>query len=117
MFREMLKSKICSATITEVQLHYKGSITVDVDLMQAVDLREGEKVDVLNINNGSRIQTYVIKGKSTSGAVCLNGPAARCGLKGDKIIILAYGIYSDEESASQSPKIIELDDGNRIKNP
>ena len=117
MMRIMLKSKITSATITDAQLYYRGSITVDESLMEAVDLREGEKVDVLNVNNGARLQTYVIKGPRLSGVICLNGPAARAGVKGDKLMVISYGIYTDDESAKLKPKIVELDDANRIKNP
>jgi len=92
MMRVMLKSKVQYAVITELELYYQGSITIDEDIIDESDLRIGEKVDVLNLNNGIRFDTYVIKGKRGSGVICLNGPAARLGVKGDKVIILSYGI-------------------------
>ena len=116
MMRTMLKSKIYYATITDLQLYYKGSITVDQDLMEKGDLKEGEKVDILNLNNGVRLQTYVIKGKKMSGQVCLNGPAARTGFKGDKIVIISYGLYSEEEVRNLKARYIELDEQNKAKN-
>ncbi len=116
MMRIMLKSKISYAIITDLELYYKGSITVDEKIMEEADLREGERVDVLNLNNGTRLQTYVIKGKKSSGIICLNGPAARYGFKGDKIIIVSYGIYNNEELKSFKSKYVELDAENKIKN-
>jgi aspartate 1-decarboxylase len=116
MIRIMLKSKISYAKITQTELHYKGSITIDEGLMRAADLYEGERVDVLNLNNGFRLQTYVIKGEENSGVICLNGPAARCGVVGDKIIIVAYGLYSDDECKALKAHYLELDDENKIKN-
>ncbi|MFH1505085.1 MAG: aspartate 1-decarboxylase [Candidatus Omnitrophota bacterium] len=116
MMRTMLKSKVCYATIKDLQLHYRGSITIDEDIMLEADLKQGEQVDVLNLNNGSRLQTYVIKGEKASGVVCLNGPAARMGYKGDKIVIISYGIYSEEELKSLKARYVELDEQNKIKN-
>lgn len=116
MMRIMLKSKIYYAAITEVQLYYKGSITIDAEIMEAADLREGERVDVLNLNNGVRLQTYVIKGERGSGKICLNGPAARLGFKEDKIVIISYGLYQEEELKKLKGKYIELDEQNKIKN-
>ncbi len=116
MMRILLKSKISYATITDAQLYYKGSIAIDEKILEEADLRPGERVDVLNINTGARIQTYVIKGERGSGTICLNGPAARCGFKGDKLIIVAYGFYSEEESRSQKAKFVELDADNKVKN-
>jgi len=116
MMRIMLKSKVSYATITDLQLYYKGSIAIDEQIMKAADLREGERVDVLNLNNGVRLQTYVIKGESGSGGICLNGPAARCGFKGDKIIIVSYGLYAESELDEFKSKYLELDDKNKIKN-
>ncbi len=116
MMRVMLKSKIYHAVITDAQLYYKGSITIDEKIMQAADLREGERVDVLNLNTGSRLQTYVIKGAPSSGTICLNGPAARSAFKGDKIIIISYGFCSDEELKSFKAKYVELTENNEIKN-
>jgi aspartate 1-decarboxylase len=116
MMRVMLKSKIYYATITDLQLYYKGSITIDEEIMEKADLREGERVEVLNLNSGRRLQTYVIKGDKNKGDICLNGPAARLGFKGDKIIILSYGIYSEEEVEKLKAIYVELDDRNKIKN-
>ncbi|MCF7873400.1 MAG: aspartate 1-decarboxylase [Candidatus Omnitrophica bacterium] len=116
MLRAMLKSKISYATVVELKLYYKGSITIDKELMEAADLYEGERVDVLNLNNGVRLQTYVIAGKRGSGNICLNGPAARQGYKGDKIIIISYGYYSQDEAKQLSTKFIQVDDENKIKN-
>ncbi len=116
MMRIMLKSKISYAKITETELHYKGSVTIDEELIKAANLYEGERVDVLNLNNGSRLQTYVIKGRRDSGIVCLNGPAARLGIVGDKIIIVSYGIYDEGECAKHKANYLELDEQNKIKN-
>jgi len=112
----MLKSKVYYATVTEAQLYYRGSITIDEEIIERANLVEHEKVDVLNLNNGSRIETYVIKGKRASGVICLNGPAARTGVIGDKLIILAYGAYDEAEIKTQKPAFVELGDGNKIKN-
>jgi len=116
MMRVMLKSKISGATVSAAELYYKGSITIDETLMQEADLYTGERVDVLNLNNGIRLQTYVIAGKKGSGIICLNGPAARAGYKGDKLIIISYGIYSQEEQGARKAKYVELDEHNKIKN-
>ena len=114
--RIMLKSKVSGATITDAHLYYKGSITLDEEVMGSAGLREHERVDVLNLNNGARLQTYVIKGEKGSGIVCLNGPAARYGYKGDKIIIISYGLYSDAEADVLKTKFIELGENNEVKN-
>ena len=90
MFIECLKAKIANAVVTEAELHYEGSITIDGKILKLANIIEGEKVEVLNVNNGNRFFTYAIAGKPGSGVVCLNGPAARLGLVGDKIIILNY---------------------------
>lgn len=116
MLRIMLKSKVSYATITDAQLYYNGSISIDEKIMEKADFKEGERVDVLNLNTGSRLQTYVIKGKKNSGVICLNGPAARLGFKGDKIVILAYGFYSEEEMKNFKTKFVELNERNKIKN-
>ena len=115
MYITLLKSKIDGATVTETNLHYEGSLTLDETLMDAVNLLPGERVQVLNLNNASRIETYVITGEEGSGTVCLNGPAARLGLVGDKIHILAYALYAEDETAGQQPKVIQVDDNNKIK--
>jgi aspartate 1-decarboxylase len=106
MLIEVLKSKIHKVTITEANLHYIGSISIDEDLMDASNLIENEKVQVLNINNGERIETYVIKGKRGSGEICLNGPAARKVTVGDIIIIMSYASVDFQEAKSFRPTII-----------
>lgn len=116
MLRTMLKSKIHRATVTEANLYYEGSITVDADLIKAADIFEHEKVEVLNLNNGHRIETYVIKGKPGSGVVCLNGPAARGSCPGDVVIIVSYVSVEDKEANLVKPKIIKVDERNKIKN-
>ncbi|VAX37647.1 Aspartate 1-decarboxylase [hydrothermal vent metagenome] len=115
MFIQYCKSKIAHATVTESELWYEGSITVDEDLLKAVDIIPGERVQVLNINNGNRFDTYVIAGNPQSGTICLNGPAARLGLVGDQIMILSYGIMTPEEAKQTKMKTIHLDEKNHIK--
>lgn len=112
---EILKSKIHRATITQADLNYIGSITIDEDLMDAANLIEFEKVQVLNINNGERIETYVIKGERGSGIISLNGAAARKGHAGDLIIIVSYASVDFEEAKSFKPTIVHTDSNNRIK--
>lgn len=116
MLRTMLKSKIHRATVTEANLHYEGSITIDVKLMESADILPHEKVEVLNVNTGARIETYAIPGKKNSGIVCLNGPAARGASVGDIIIVLTYVSLQDKEAASVKPVIVKVDERNRIKN-
>lgn len=113
MYIEVLKSKIHRATVTEANLDYIGSITVDEALMEAANLIENEKVHVVNINNGERLETYVIKGKRDSGVICLNGPAARKALVNDVIIILSYGFMDFEEAKTFRPQVI-FPNNNRI---
>jgi aspartate 1-decarboxylase len=115
MLVHFCKSKIGHATITEAELHYEGSITVDEDLLDAVDMFPGEKVGVLNLSNGNRFETYTIAGKRGSGKICLNGPAARLGLIGDKVMILSYALAQQEEAKAHKIKVIHLDDSNKIK--
>lgn len=103
---EILKSKIHKVRITEANLEYVGSITVDEDLMNAVNLIENEKVQIVNINNGERLETYVIKGKAGSGIICLNGPAARKAQVGDIVIIISYATMDFKEAKSFKPTII-----------
>ena len=114
MYIEFCKSKIAHGYITEAQLFYEGSITIDKDLIDEVDIIPGEKVEVLNINNGNRFNTYVIEGESGSGQICLNGPAARLGLIGDQIIVLSYALMEPEEAKKAQTKIVHLDRDNRI---
>ena len=111
----MLKSKIHRATITDSDLNYEGSLTVDKDLLEAVDLRPYERVMVYNINNGERFETYAIEGESGSGVIGLNGAAARKGLIGDQIIIVSYALFSEDELKDFSPKIVLLNKSNKIK--
>jgi aspartate 1-decarboxylase len=106
MFIELLKSKIHKVTVTEANLNYMGSVSIDEDLMDASNLIENEKVQVLDINNGERIETYVIKGKRGSGEICLNGPAARKVTVGDIVIIMSYALIEFQEAKSFRPVII-----------
>ncbi len=115
MLRQMLKSKIHRATVTHSHLHYEGSLSVDSDLMKEVDLYPSERVFVYNINNGERFETYVIEGEPGSGVIGLNGAAARKGMVGDLIIIVTYGMYSEEELKDHEPKFVVLDETNKIK--
>src|SRR5210317_1957857 len=115
MQRNMLKSKIHRATITDADLNYEGSLTIDKVLLDAVDLQPYERVMVYNINNGERFDTYAIEGESGSGVIGLNGAAARKGLIGDQIIIVSYALFSEDELDDYSPKIVLLNKLNRIK--
>lgn len=110
---QVLKSKIHRAKITQAELHYVGSITLDEDLMDAANMIEGEKVAVLNINNGERLETYVIKGKRGSGEVCINGPAARKMQVGDIVIVISYAGMDFEEAKTFKPWIVFPDPDNR----
>jgi aspartate 1-decarboxylase len=111
---EILKSKIHKATLTECQLHYVGSITIDETLLEAANLIENEKVQVLNVNNGERLETYVIKGARNSGIICLNGPAARKAQIGDEVIIISYAAMNFEEAKKFTPQIIFPDKNNKV---
>lgn len=113
MFRHMMKSKIHRATITEANLNYVGSITIDEDLMEAADLLENEKVQIVDNNNGSRLETYVIPGPRGSGVICLNGAAARLVHPGDTIIIISYAMLSADELATHKPTVVFVDENNR----
>lgn len=115
MQRFMLKSKIHRATVTDADLHYEGSISVDVRLMEAADLVPYERVDIYNISNGERFSTYVIEGPRDSGTICLNGAAARKVSKGDLVIIACYVMINDADAAGWVPKNILVDQNNRIK--
>lgn len=114
MNRILLKSKIHRATVTDASLHYEGSVTLDPMLMEATDIVEWEQVDIYDINNGNRLTTYAISGERGSGIVCLNGAAARLVQVGDLVIVCSYAQYSDEERQSHVPKILLVDDRNRI---
>ncbi len=114
MYITMFKSKIHRATVTESCLNYVGSITIDEDLMEAADILENEKVQIVNNNNGARLETYVIAGARGSGIICLNGAAARLVQPGDKIIIITYVLLDRAQAAGFEPKVIILDDENKI---
>lgn len=111
---EVLKSKVHRAVITEANLNYVGSLTLDEDLMDAANLIENEKIQVVNVNNGERIETYIIKGKRGSGVVCLNGPAARKGAEGDIVIIISYASMDFEKAKTFKPWIVFPKEGNKL---
>jgi len=113
--RTMLKSKIHRARVTQVNLDYEGSITVDRSLMKAADLYQYEKVDVLNVNNGARFSTYVIEGEAGSGIIGLNGAAARMAVPNDLVIIVSYRTMSDEDARALQPLVVHVDAENRIR--
>lgn len=114
MWRIMMKSKLHRATVTAADLNYVGSITIDSDLMAAADILPNEKVQVVDNNNGARLETYAIPGPAGSGVVCVNGAAARLVQPGDIIIIIAYGIFDDREARTYQPRVIFLDARNKI---
>ena len=114
MMIEVLKSKLHCATVTEANLNYMGSITIDEDLMDAANLIAGEKVQIVNNNNGERFETYIIKGKRGSGCVCLNGAAARKVQVGDVVIIIAYAFMDFEEAKNYSPSVVFPKEGNKL---
>ncbi len=115
MLIQVLKSKISHAHVTAAELHYEGSITIDSDIMKAVSIFPGEKVHVLNENNGLRLETYCIAGKPGSGEFCLNGPAARHGLVGDRLVVLSYALCTPDEAKQVQPKVVYLDSKNKMK--
>lgn len=110
----MLKSKIHRAVVTDADLNYVGSITIDRDLLDAANIWPNEKVQVVNNNNGARFETYVIAGERGSGVICLNGAAARMAQKGDIIIIISYGVFSEEEARRHRPDLVFVDENNRL---
>ncbi|AKP47552.1 MULTISPECIES: aspartate 1-decarboxylase [Bacillus] len=114
MFRTLMNSKIHRATVTEANLNYVGSITIDEDILDAVGIAVNEKVQVVNNNNGARLETYVIPGKRGSGVICLNGAAARLVQPGDTVIIISYVLVPEEKVKEHSPKIAIMDENNRI---
>lgn len=114
MMREMFKSKIHRATVTDADLHYEGSIGIDLDLMEAAGIREYEKVDIWNITNGERFQTYAIEGKRGSGEICLNGAAARRVHVGDMVIIATFAMYDEAELENYKPTVVQVDADNKI---
>ncbi len=112
---EVLKSKVHRAVITEANLNYVGSLTLDEDLMDAANLIENEKIQVVNVNNGQRIETYIIKGGRGTGVVCLNGPAARRGAEGDIIIIISYATMDFEAAKTFKPSVVFPNEKNRLE--
>ena len=114
MQRFMLRSKIHRATLTGTELDYEGSIAIDQDLIRAADLLPGEQVHVLNLSNAARLITYVIEAPAGSGTMMLNGPAARLGAVGDKVVVLAYAAMTDEEARRLKPIVVHVDEKNRI---
>lgn len=115
MFRNLLKSKIHRATVTDCELHYEGSCAIDQDLLDAADLMENEQVHIWNINNGERFVTYAIRGERGTGIISVNGSAARRASVGDLIIIAAFGSVAEEKVAGHLPKLVFVDEANRIK--
>lgn len=111
---EMLQAKLHRATITDANLNYQGSITIDSAILQEANLRVGQKVEIANINNGERFSTYIIKGVANSGTICLNGAAARKAQVGDKVIIMAYASYNESELENYAPNILLLNEHNEI---
>jgi aspartate 1-decarboxylase len=116
MFRLMLRSKIHRATVTDSNLEYEGSLTVDTLLLEAAGILPYEQVSVSNLNNGERFETYVIPGKPGAGEMVLNGPTARKGVKGDKVIIFCYEYFNEGELETFKPRIILVDDNNCVRN-
>ena len=110
----MMHGKIHRATVTESNLNYVGSITIDADLLDAAGILPGEKVQIVNNNNGARLETYTIKGKRGSGEICLNGAAARCALQGDIVIIIAYAQMDEAKAKALEPKVVLVDGNNKI---
>jgi aspartate 1-decarboxylase len=117
LLRFMLRSKIHRATLTGTDLHYEGSIAIDRTLIEAADMLPGEQVQVLNLNSGARMTTYVIEAPAGSGTVLLNGPAARLGMAGDLVIVLAYCAVEEAEARALRPKVVRVDERNRVISP
>ncbi len=115
MFRTMLGGKIHRATVTEADLNYVGSITIDQDLLDAAGICVNEKVQIVNNNNGARLETYTIPGERGSGVICLNGAAARLVQKGDIVIIMSYVLMSNEEAKNHEPKVVLVNEQNKIR--
>ncbi len=115
MNRMMLKSRIHRATVTEADLHYEGSITIDEDLMEAADLLEYEKVAIFDITNGNRLETYVIRGDRGTGVICINGAAAHLVHKGDLVIIVGYAAVEEAQARSYKPRLVYVDEKNRVR--
>ena len=114
MMVTLCRAKIHRATITEANLDYEGSISIDRTLMTAAGLYPYEKVQVVNINNGSRLETYVIEGEPDTGMICLNGAAARLGVRGDRVIIMAFGHFTPDEAKAFKPRVVRVDNNNKV---
>ncbi|MGW2208791.1 aspartate 1-decarboxylase [Streptomyces sp. NPDC001781] len=114
MFRTMFKSKIHRATVTQADLHYVGSVTIDAELLEAADLLPGELVHIVDVTNGARLETYVIEGERGSGVIGINGAAAHLVQPGDLVIIISYAQVSDAEARELKPRVVHVDAGNRI---
>ncbi|MCS6712576.1 aspartate 1-decarboxylase [Brachybacterium sp. EF45031] len=114
MMRTLMTSKIHRATVTQADLHYIGSVTIDADLLDAAGLVENEKVAVVDVSNGSRLETYVIEGERGSGILSINGAAAHLVNPGDLVIVMAYGMFTPEEMAQHQPRVVHVDENNRI---
>ncbi|WP_088808574.1 MULTISPECIES: aspartate 1-decarboxylase [Listeria] len=114
MLRTMMHAKIHRATVTEANLNYVGSITIDAALLEATGLLPNEKVQIVNNNNGARLETYIIAGEKNSGVICLNGAAARLVSPGDIVIIMGYGLFETNDAKTMTPKVIVLDENNQI---
>ena len=115
MYIQVMKSKIHRVTVTDANLNYIGSITIDQDLMDAAGIIEGERVYIVDVNNGERLDTYTIAGERGSGTICLNGAAARKVEVGDIVIIMAYALFTEEEGRAHKPKVVMVDEKNKIK--
>jgi aspartate 1-decarboxylase len=114
MFRVLYKSKIQGAIVTEANLEYVGSITIDEDILKAADIIPNERVQIVNLNNGTRLETYAISGKAGSGIICMNGGTARWAVIGDRILVISYAMMDNKEAATFKPKVIFVNEKNRI---
>jgi len=115
MLRIIYKSKIHRATVTDANLNYEGSVTIDTELLKSADIFPGEKVQIVNINNGTRVETYVIEGEAGSGTICMNGAAARWAEPGDKVIIISYCLVESKEASTFVPKVVVVDEKNKVR--
>jgi len=116
MLFNMFKGKLHRATVTQAEINYVGSVTIDSELLEKSGILPGERVQIVNVNNGERFETYTIEGEPGSGVICINGAAARLAQVGDKVIIMAYALMDENEARTFKPKVLVLDDQNKIKN-
>jgi len=114
MQRQMLSGKIHGATVTDAQIHYEGSVTIDSKLLKAADILSGEKVLIANLTNGARLESYAMEGQPGTGEICLNGGAAKHGKRGDKVIIMAFAVLEEKELKNHTPKVVHVNDLNQI---